>query len=106
MTSFADHEPIRLAEACERLLKGRLTVSGLRREAKRGNLEITRIAGKDFVTPAAIREMIERCRVQSCHPASSSKPRKADPHIGLSETATDALRQDALNLTLKALTER
>ena len=40
-----------------------MTRSGLRREARRGNLVIERIAGKDYVTMAAIQEMRQRCRV-------------------------------------------
>jgi hypothetical protein len=102
---FGDDEPMRLAEACEKLLKGRLTVSGLRREARRGTLEITRIANKDFVTPAAIREMLDRCRVNARPPLSSSRPSAPAPATGASATEIARSRQDALNLTLKALTE-
>lgn len=40
----------------------RRSASGLRKEAARGNLAIERMAGKDFVTLAAIEEMRERCR--------------------------------------------
>src|SRR3954471_18584013 len=42
---------------------GSMTVSGLRREAKRGNLIIETVAGKQYVTLAAIEEMRSRCRV-------------------------------------------
>ena len=75
---LGDYQPIRLAEACETILAGTgLTPKALRREAARGRLEITRIAGKDFVTAAALREMIERCRVQSKRPISSEKPERS-----------------------------
>lgn len=47
---------------------GSMTVSGLRREAKRGNLTIEVIAGKQYVTLAAIEEMRLRCRAQSNRP--------------------------------------
>lgn len=42
-----------------------MTAAGLRREAQRGRLVIERIAGKDFVTLAAIKEMRKLCRVQA-----------------------------------------
>ena len=49
--------PLRLREAAQIAFpNGGMTESGLRREAKRGNLTIERIAGKDFTTLAAIRE--------------------------------------------------
>jgi hypothetical protein len=41
---------------------GGMTVSGLRREAAKGHLMIETIAGKQFTTLNAIREMRERCR--------------------------------------------
>jgi hypothetical protein len=41
-----------------------VTVSALLAEVKRGNLAVVKI-GKDlFTTPAAIREMREKCRVR------------------------------------------
>jgi hypothetical protein len=49
---------------------GSMTVSGLRREAKRGNLTIEVIAGKQYVTLAAIKEMRSRCRAQNNRPDS------------------------------------
>ena len=67
-----DDEPLRLAEACRVLFGGRLTPSALRAEARRGTLVIERIAGKDFVTPAAIRAMREKCRVPPSRPDSIS----------------------------------
>jgi hypothetical protein len=42
---------------------GSMTGRGLRREANRGRLAIERVAGKDFTTLEAIREMRTRCRV-------------------------------------------
>ena len=43
--------------------------SSLRTEARRGNLEILRVAGKDYVTEEAIRDMEKRCRIQAKAPA-------------------------------------
>src|SRR5262249_28612160 len=42
---------------------GSMTASGLRREAERGRLVVERIAGKDYVTLAAIEDMRKLCRV-------------------------------------------
>lgn len=44
---------------------GSMTVSGLRREAKRGNLEIETVAGKHYVTLGAIEKMRKLCRVNT-----------------------------------------
>jgi hypothetical protein len=49
---------------------GSMTASGLRREAGRGRLDITRIAGKDYTTLRAIEEMRVLCRVPPKVPAS------------------------------------
>jgi hypothetical protein len=43
---------------------GTMTVSGLRREAKHGRLEIETIAHKQYVTLSAIQRMRELCRDQ------------------------------------------
>lgn len=56
--------PLRLADAAALAFPGGgMTVCGLRREAAKGRLAIMRIAGKDWTTLKAIREMMERCRV-------------------------------------------
>jgi hypothetical protein len=44
---------------------GSMTVSGLRREARRGNLVIETVAGKHYVTLDAIDEMRKLCRVKA-----------------------------------------
>lgn len=67
MTDATDSELMTLREACDRLFGGRLSPSALRTEAAKGNLVITQIARKDFVTRKAIEEMISLC---------SSRPRK------------------------------
>ncbi len=43
---------------------GPLTVRSLRTEIAAGSLTAERIAGKDLVTPAALREMRKRCRAR------------------------------------------
>jgi hypothetical protein len=59
-----DDDPITLAEASKLLLGGVVTVSALRAEIKRGNLVVEKIGKNLFTTPAAIREMREKCRVR------------------------------------------
>jgi hypothetical protein len=56
LTLSVDNDtPLRLADAIEIAFpRGGITVSGLRKEAAKGRLIIERIAGKDFVTLAAI----------------------------------------------------
>ncbi|MDW9417416.1 hypothetical protein GOB15_23795 [Sinorhizobium meliloti] len=55
--------PLRLAVAAGLAFPdGSMTASGLRREIGRGRLEIEVIAGKQYVTLAAINRMRERCR--------------------------------------------
>ena len=49
---------------------GGVSATSLRREAERGNLVIERIAGKDFATLAAIRDMRAKCRVKPKVPVS------------------------------------
>lgn len=68
--------PLRLHVAAEiGFPDGSMTVSGLRREAKRGNLSIEVIAGKQYVTLAAIEEMRSKCRAQSNRPDCGFVPR-------------------------------
>ena len=72
-----DDTPLRLADALVLAFpNGGMTVSGLRREARRGRLRIERIANKDFTTLTAIREMRERCRIQAV--AKVNFPSRAD----------------------------
>src|SRR3990167_11507177 len=68
--------PMRLLDALkEAFPQGGMTVSGLRREAARGRLVIEKIAGKDFVTLAAIEQMRQLCRAQAKDPGSISNAR-------------------------------
>lgn len=57
-----DDDPITLKEASELLLRGIVTVSALRAEIRRGNLDVWKIGRNLFTTPAAIAEMRKRCR--------------------------------------------
>jgi len=72
--------PLRLKRAAELAFPmGGMTAAGLRREAQRGRLVIERIAGKDFVTLAAIEEMRKLCRVQAKAPTAGAGPRRFPP---------------------------
>lgn len=64
---------------------GSIGRSGLRREAARGNLEIMRIAGKDYTTLKAIEGMIEKCRAPARGP---------DPGVEAGAAAVRRLRKE------------
>ncbi len=87
IADFDDEQLITLADAAEIFFSGRLTKSSLRTEAAKGNLEIIRIANKDFVTRNGIRRMIERCRVKVTPTPGISAP-AAKPGV----SAQEALR--------------
>lgn len=59
----ADTDPITLAEACETIFRGSMTVATLRAEAARGKLAIFKIGRRIYTTQASVREMIALCRV-------------------------------------------
>lgn len=64
MPDIPDDAPLRLKDAVRLAFPcGGMTVSGLRREHANGRLQIESIAGKQFVTLRAIREMREQCKV-------------------------------------------
>jgi hypothetical protein len=87
MTTVDKNAPLRLADAAEIAFPfGRMTASGLRREAARGNLLITRITGKDFTTLRAIEEMFQKCQLTPKAPVSISAATRAPRQPGLSET--------------------
>lgn len=74
-TDVGEHDLIRLTEAKELPeLRGLLTTSALRREKRNGRLTVIEIANKHYVTRAAIKEMIERCRATSNRPISGFAP--------------------------------
>ena len=68
-----DDDPITLETASKVVLCGAVTVSTLRAEIKRGNLGALRIGKNLFTTPADIREMKNRCRVQLNRQDSTSE---------------------------------
>jgi DNA-binding response OmpR family regulator len=94
---MTDDRPITLAEAASEY---RMTVSTLRAEAGRGRLDIFRIGRRDYTTPQAMREMVERCRAASRrHGSGWTVPENS----GLSEMARASSAQVALSQTVQAL---
>ncbi|WP_461344829.1 excisionase [Bradyrhizobium liaoningense] len=86
---------------------GSMTASGLRREAMRGRLRVERIAGKDYTTLEAIKEMRKLCRVQARELGSTNASpdietaRSSTKPSGSSKTAIAISPQDALRARLK-----
>jgi hypothetical protein len=74
-----DDIEITLDEACRIFFRGAITPASLRAEAKRGMLAIIRVGNKDFVTPAAIREMRQKktCQESDSHQGSISERTRA-----------------------------
>jgi len=99
-SDLIDTDPITLAEACELLLRGRVSRSALYAEFQKGNLACERIGKNLFTTPAAIREMREKCRVVPSLPASISAPTTAP---GSSATVDATSELDSLKASVQML---
>lgn len=81
--------------------------SGLRTEARKGRLDLIRVAGKDYVTAEAIREMERKCRVTPKEPTSDSRSEPTDRHPPGSSSTADASAALASAVTaLKKLKKR
>ncbi len=84
MTELADDAALTLKDACTIFFRDAIKPASLRAEARRGNLSIARIGRMDFVTPAAIREMmVKKCPSDGNRPGSTSPQKNAS---GSSET--------------------
>lgn len=101
----SDDMPLRLDLAARLAFPdGSIGLSGLRREAARGNLEVFRVAGKHMTTLRAIRDMLEKCRVKPNLPASgSSQPATTVELSGSSLIEEGKSARAALNLRLERL---
>jgi hypothetical protein len=77
----------------------RATEATLRAERDRGRLVTYKIGRRFYTTERDVREMIELCRVQESHPASTSTRTEAR---GASATDRARSAQDALERTLRA----
>jgi hypothetical protein len=103
---IAETDALRLKEAIEIAFpRGGMTVSGLRREAQKGRLEISRIAGKDWTTLSAIKDMMEKCRVQPREPASGFAPAAGMPPAPLSSMPDESSRTRDIELALASARE-
>lgn len=98
-----DDDPITLGEASRVVLRGRVTVSALRAEIRRGNLAVEKIGKNLYTTPAAVREMRERCRVKPSPQGSIPEKTSAATSSGSSATTGKTNELDALLQTAKAL---
>jgi hypothetical protein len=103
LAAIEDDDPITLAEASEVVLKGAISEATLRAEIRRGNLIVERIGKNLFTTPAYIKRMREKCRVQSSRPDSTSARTKAANESGSSGTGTGIDELAVLKATAKAL---
>jgi hypothetical protein len=105
--------PLRLEEAVKIAFpRGGMTVSGLRREAARGRLNIEKIANKHFTTLRAIEEMRGLCRDIPKERASGLNPKREmqregsqDARHGSFETERTKSALDALRLTARGLSK-
>jgi hypothetical protein len=103
LADLQEDDPITLTEASELVLRGAVTVSTLRAEVRRGNLAVERIGKNLFTTPAYIKQMRERCRVQQSHRDSTSARNGMEAKAGSSGTATATDELAALKATATAL---
>jgi hypothetical protein len=67
---------------------GSMSASGLRREAKHGRLKIWRIAGKDYTTKQALKEMRGQCVLSNPRDLNCGQPEKAATPCGSSKTGS------------------
>src|SRR5262249_25170836 len=79
-----------LRDACELFPRARLTVSTLRAEAARGRLDIFRIGRRDYVTPAALREMVRKCQ-DAARPRAFTSTDRVDNGLSATARASSAL---------------
>jgi hypothetical protein len=103
--------PLRLSVAAALAFPdGSMSASGLRREAARGRLAIERIAGKDYVTLAAIEQLRILCRVAvkdhvSISAAHGVTKAVGTPQSGSSATEATSKARAALHTMLTELNE-
>jgi len=97
-----DTDPITLVEASKIVLRGIISVSALRAEIRRGNLSAERIGKNLYTTPAAIREMRDKCRVMPNHQDYTSEKTevKASGSSGTEEKTSELA---ALKASVRAL---
>ena len=97
-----DSDPITLVEASKLVLRGIVSVSALRAEIRRGNLAVERIGKNLYTTPAAIREMRDKCRVMP-NPQDYTSEKTEAKASGSSGTAEKTRELAALKASVGAL---
>lgn len=97
-----DTDPITLTEASNLVLRGIISVSALRAEIRRGNLTVERIGKNLYTTPAAIREMRDKCRVMPNHQDYTSEKTEVKAS-GSSATEEKTSELAALKASVHAL---
>ena len=85
---------------------GSMSASGLRSEAAHGRLRIWRIAGKDYTTKAALREMKNQCVLSNRHASSCAAPAEAAAPYGSSRTASAKSAQALAKASAQRLRSR
>jgi len=108
MTRADPETPLRLADILPLAFPaGGMTISGLRKEARRGRLAVMRIAGKDFTTLADIEEMKRQCRLPPNQQGSGSDPpARTERRSGSSSTGAGRSTLAAAELIVKRLSRR
>lgn len=98
--------PLRLEVAAELgFPDGLMTASSLRRLAVAQKIDHEKIAGRYYITLAAIEEMRDRCRVRAKAPVLPSKEQKTESQPGSSETDSAPSAQAAANAIAEELIE-
>ena len=85
---------------------GSMSASGLRREGQQGRLQIWRIAGKDYTTRQALKEMRGLCVLSSHQDSSFVPPAKGETPCGSSKTARAKSAQAAAKASAQKLRSR
>lgn len=99
-------DPITLKDACAIFFHDAITPKSLRTERDKGNLVTEKIAGREFVTPAAIAAMRERCQTGPKKAASPEPaPTSRDDVVGLGAYGRPFTRRDAERAKLQLLKE-
>lgn len=111
LCNYHKDRPIRLDTAARIAFPdGSMGTKGLRRERDAGRLETAIIAGREYVTLAAIERMVQACRVPPKVPASSGETNtgrktahSCTPPAGISKTEIVELAQAAAEASLARL---
>ena len=99
-----DDALLTLKDACEIFFGGRITVATLKAEHARGNLDISKIGRSYFTTPAKLREMEVKCRVEApARSSGSTKSAKPGPSLTDASVAAQASVQMKLQERRKLL---